>query len=78
MTHLAEVAMDLNRNSERIPRSLLRGWRANPKQTESPREVEDSLQLGAGSFNQNPASLHGEWGFSFSSEQTSAIVMFSG
>jgi 23S rRNA (adenine2503-C2)-methyltransferase len=42
---------ELNRNSERIPRSLLRGERASPKQIESPREVEDSLQLAAGSFN---------------------------
>jgi hypothetical protein len=38
----------LNRNRERIARSLLRGWRAHPHETEI-LAVEDSLQLAAGS-----------------------------
>jgi hypothetical protein len=40
----------LNCNSERIPRSLLRGKRANIKKAEF-LTVEDSLQLAAESFN---------------------------
>jgi hypothetical protein len=41
----------LNRNSERIPRSLLRGMRANIKIGSKVLTVEDSLQLAAGIFN---------------------------
>jgi hypothetical protein len=41
----------LNRNSERIPRRLRRGMRANPKKTAF-LTVEDSLQFAAGFFNQ--------------------------
>jgi hypothetical protein len=37
----------LNRNSERIPRSLLRGMRANYRSIKIP-YGEDSLQLAAG------------------------------
>jgi hypothetical protein len=39
--------------SERIPRSLLRGWRANLK-LEKSLHFEDSLQLAAGFFNASP------------------------
>jgi len=42
---------NVNCNSERYPRSLLREQRANIKLTEF-LTVEDSLQLAAGSFNQ--------------------------
>jgi hypothetical protein len=41
----------LNRESERIPRSLLRGMRANIKIRLKALTVEDSLQLAAGFFN---------------------------
>jgi hypothetical protein len=40
----------LNRDSERIPRRLRRGKRANQKMTAF-LTVEDSLQLAAGIFN---------------------------
>jgi hypothetical protein len=50
----------LNRNSERIPRSLLRGWRANLRiahfltvAAKHCRWAEHSLQLAAGFFNYN-------------------------
>gem|GEM_PF-2869126 len=43
----------LNRNSERNPRILPAGLASESKQTQSPREVEDSLQYSAGSFNEN-------------------------
>jgi len=44
------AAIGLNRESERIPRRLRRGQRANPKKTAF-LTVEDSLQLAAGIFN---------------------------
>ena len=49
-TMIVSTISSLNRESERIPRRLRRGKRANPKKTEF-LTVEDSLRLAAGIFN---------------------------
>jgi hypothetical protein len=49
------VSSPLKMSSKRIPRSLLRGSRANHNyKKDSSLHLEDSLQLAAGSFNIDP------------------------